>query len=85
MDGLATTIVEGGKTELEAANTPNMDALRHVLTSVASFRSVWGHPRQRTGSPGAFCYDPVKYEIGRGVLSRLVWILTLDPTTWQPR
>lgn len=73
MDGLGGMPMEpGGKTELEAANTPNMDKL-----AVSSMLGL--HQSIRTGiTPGSgpahlglFGYDPLKYEVGRGALSAL--------------
>jgi len=73
MDGLGgLPMTEGGKTELESANKPNMDAL--------AVKSVLGahHPLPFGLTPGSgaahlglFGFDPIKYEIGRGVLSAL--------------
>jgi 2,3-bisphosphoglycerate-independent phosphoglycerate mutase len=73
MDGLGGLPMEpGGKTELEAAITPNMDALAE--------KSMLGlHEGIRAGiTPGSgpahlslFGYDPLKYIVGRGALSAL--------------
>lgn len=81
MDGLGgLPIVPGGKTELETAIKPNMDKLAES--------SIMGlHQGIRTGiTPGSgpahlslFGYDPLQYEVGRGVLSALGVDFDLQP------
>jgi len=73
MDGLGgLPMEEGGQTELEAAKTPNMDALakKSMLGLQESIRTGI-----TAGSGPAhlslFGYDPIKYKVGRGVLSGL--------------
>jgi len=73
MDGLGGLPREpGGTTELEAAYTPNMDAL--AARSALGFSSPAG-PGIAVGSgPGhlaIFGFDPIEYEIGRGALEAL--------------
>ena len=59
----------GGKTELEAANTPNLDALAAKGVQGASMPVAPGiSPGSGPGHLGLFGYDPMKYLIGRGAL-----------------
>ncbi|MHC4399920.1 MAG: 2,3-bisphosphoglycerate-independent phosphoglycerate mutase [Planctomycetota bacterium] len=69
-DGLGGLPIEpGGPTELEAAQTPNLDRLAQRGVSGSMLPIKPGiTPGSGPGHLGLFGYDPLKYVIGRGVL-----------------
>jgi 2,3-bisphosphoglycerate-independent phosphoglycerate mutase len=69
-DGLGgLPLSPGGKTELESANKPNLDALARIGVQGASLPVCPGiAPGSGPGHLGLFGYDPVQYVIGRGAL-----------------
>jgi 2,3-bisphosphoglycerate-independent phosphoglycerate mutase len=75
LDGLGdiATAAQGNLTPLEAAKTPNLDALVRAgcaqgrLTPVAPGITPGSGP----GHLGLFGYDPLEFEVGRGVIETL--------------
>jgi 2,3-bisphosphoglycerate-independent phosphoglycerate mutase len=82
MDGLGGLPKDpGGPTELEAAGTPNLDDL--AAKSICGLHVPVG-PGVTPGSGpahlGLFGYNPIEYDVGRGVLSALGTGHDLSPT-----
>ncbi len=80
LDGVGGLPING-KTELEAANKPYLDSL--AQTSACGMHIPVGHgitPGSGPGHFGVFGYDPLKYEIGRGVLEALGLEIELQKT-----
>ncbi len=80
LDGLGGTTNENGVTELEVARTPNMDKL--ISSGSAGLHRPVGYgitPGSGPGHLGLFGYNPIKYQLGRGILEALGVDMVVNP------
>jgi len=80
LDGLGGTTNEHSVTELEVARTPNMDKL--ISSGSAGLHRPVGYgitPSSGPGHLGLFGYNPIKYQLGRGILEALGVDMVVNP------
>ncbi len=86
MDGVGGLPGPEGLTELEAAHTPNFDALaKRGITGLSTPARPGVTPGSGPGHVALFGYDPMDWEIGRGVLEALGIDFDLGPSDLAAR
>jgi 2,3-bisphosphoglycerate-independent phosphoglycerate mutase len=86
MDGVGGLPGPTGRTTLEAAHTPNLDALaKKGIVGLSTPVAPGITPGSGPGHLGLFSYDPLEWEIGRGVLEALGINFPLSPNDLAAR